>query len=817
MKFIKLLITIFILLSQCLVFSQSGKIILKSQIQFEGVNCNDDNIIRTIDIQMFYNNTFNSVKELEAKKCIETYTLQKYKGKFRAIFSADGYSQVEINFEVNDNSPDTLHLNTTLYKKDKLNTLKEVVIIGNSASPIKTEGNKTSYSVKNNDMLSNGTALETIQKLPGVINDINGNISLKGKSVTIFVDGLPTNMNGQDLTNYLNSISASTVAKVEIINNPGASFDANTAADVINVITNQKNKRGINGTLYSGITMYRKNKYQNSLNLNGIYHKVNWNFNIGYSEIDYENGATRTIAEKTINNNITTSSLSDFSYKPFNIKTGFGFPINSNNSFDVRYSFSKISENAIGNSDYVGNNNNLITKQISSSFQQNSNIRNEITTGFTHKFKNPEQSLNLNYQFYNFNRDLSIFNNSILGNTNYQNTTDNAFNSEINKLKGDLSIPLSLFKINTGFKIGSSNITSVGSYTNSLTNSQTVIPFEYKDFTTALYLEVFKKYNNLDFTAGLRHELINIESKTSALDETKQKYSNFFPSFNIGYRMGSLADLNLSYSKKVSLPGYQELDPNISAISNNLITDGGNPLLKPSFSDNVELKFNFLKAGFISFTYTQANNENYFIITKENNTIKQTFGQFENVKNYGVSLGVPIPLGIITKGLGYLSTIKDFGDINYIYFYTGINAPRYTKEGYSNDYSSQNYLGATSQFILPLDTKFSTNYFFFSRGLFQVYNVEKSLHKLDATLSKTMFKKSVKLMFSVSDIFNSANGISGSLINTDFKVSQQTFSDSQRIKFSITYNFGSYKSGKPTLKEDIDERENKKSSMEMKL
>ncbi len=817
MKFTKLLLTIIVLFSQYVVFSQSGKIILKTQIQFEDTNCSDDNSLRIIDIQMFYNNTFNSVKKLESKKCQDLYTLPKYNGKFKALVSVEKYFPAEINFEITEISKDTLYLKTILRRNDKTKSLDEVVVKSISGTPIKTEGNKTTFSLKNNDLLNSGTVLETIQKLPGVMNDVNGNLSLKGKNVTVYIDGLPTNMNGQDLTNYLNSISSTTVSKVEIINNPGASYDANTAADVINVITNQKNKRGINGTLFSGITFYRQNKYQNSLSLNGLYNKVNWNLNVGYSDINSINGANQLIVDKNINNTISNNYLNSSNYKPFTLKTGFGIPINSNNNIDVKYSFSKIRENNIGNSSYYNDDNAIITQQSSKSFQETGSERNEITTTYNHKFKNPEQSFSLNYQFYNFNRNIGSTNNSIVGINNYQNITNNAFDSNINKLKGDLTIPLKLFKINTGFKVGNSKLSSNGIYTNSFSSITTILPFEYKDITTALYLEVFKKYHNFDLTAGIRHEYINIESKANTTTQTNQKYSNFFPSFNIGYTLSSITDLNLSYSKKVSLPGYQELDPNANNVVNNFVSDGGNPLLKPSFSNNVELKLNFFKAGYLSFTYSQADRENYFIIAKDNNNIKQTFAQFDNIRNYGASLGVPIPLGIITKGLGYLSTITDFNSINYIYFYTGVNAPKYTKEGYSNDYNSQYYLGATSQFILPFETRMSLNYFFFSRGQFNIYNVDKSFNKLDFFISKTIFKKSTKLVFSVSDIFNTANGISGSLINSNFKVSQTTLSDSQRIKFSITYNFGSYKSDKKTVKEEIDERENKKSSMEMKL
>lgn len=205
MKLRKLFLVISLLMLHCFAFSQSENINVKTQIQLEETNCSDQTVIRTIDIQMFYGDTFNHVKKIETKKCIELYTLSRLKGKFKAVIRADNYLSSEINFEITETSTDTLYLKTTLYKQNKAKILNEVVVNSTSPSLIKTEGNKTSYLVKNNDILNNGSALETIQKLPGVMNDINGNVTLKGKSVTIFVDGLPTNMSGQDLTNYLNN------------------------------------------------------------------------------------------------------------------------------------------------------------------------------------------------------------------------------------------------------------------------------------------------------------------------------------------------------------------------------------------------------------------------------------------------------------------------------------------------------------------------------------------------------------------------------------------------------------------------------------
>jgi iron complex outermembrane receptor protein len=696
--------------------------------------------------------------------------------------------------------------------------LNEVIVKNTLNNPIKIEGNKTSYTVKNNDALNNGTALETIQKIPGVLTDMNGNITMKGKTVTVYIDGLPTNMSGQDLTNYLNSISSSTVSKVEIVNNPGASFDANTAADVINVVTNQKNKRGVNGTLYSATTVYKKHKSENSLALNGLYDKVNWNLNLGYSDVEYLNGMSKVMSDKSNGSTISDNNVSTVSNKPLSIRTGFSFPL-KNNSIDVKYSFLNGNENTNGQSEYLSNNNGTITSQTSNGLQEKNSRRNEITTNFMHKFKNPDQSFSLNYQFYNLNRDQNSTNNSDLGSTQYQNGANNKFDSKVNRFKGDLSLPLALFKVSTGFKVTHSDIQSDGIYSNnSGVNSPETRQFDYNDFTVAVYSEINKKYKKWDFTAGIRCEYINFESQTNSLNNGAQQFRNFFPSLNLGYQLNSITNLNLSYSRKVKMPGYQELDPNTIGITNNLMTDGGNPLLKPSFYNNAEFKislFNYVNFGM---SYSQANAENYLVVIKDNNNAyKQTIEPFNNVRNFGTSMGLPIPLGIFTKGLKYVSNIKDLNSIDYLYLYAGTNAIKYDKEGYDNNTQSMYYFGTASQFILPFETKLSLNYNFVSKGNFTIYHIEKTYNKLDLTLSKSLFKKTTKIQFSVSDIFNSGSGFDVLFSTKDYNINAKTLNDSQRVKFSITYNFGSYKSDKKNIKEEIDERENKKSSMEMKM
>ncbi len=87
-----------------------------------------------------------------------------------------------------------------------------------------------------------GTAMDALEKSPGVSVDQNGGIRLKGKNgVVVFIDDKPTYMSGADLENYLRSLPASTIKQIELMTNPPAKYDAAGNAGVINIKTKKNN------------------------------------------------------------------------------------------------------------------------------------------------------------------------------------------------------------------------------------------------------------------------------------------------------------------------------------------------------------------------------------------------------------------------------------------------------------------------------------------------------------------------------------------------------------------------------------------------
>ena len=114
------------------------------------------------------------------------------------------------------------------------------------------------------------SALEVLEKSPGVMVDRDGNISLKGKDgVLIMVDGRPTQLSGPDLTNLLQNLNSSQLDQIEIMTNPPARYDAAGTAGVINIKTKKIIAAGLNG---SAMVSYGQGKYP----------KTNEAFNFNY-------------------------------------------------------------------------------------------------------------------------------------------------------------------------------------------------------------------------------------------------------------------------------------------------------------------------------------------------------------------------------------------------------------------------------------------------------------------------------------------------------------------------------------------------------
>lgn len=761
---------------------------------------------------LFYKNN-DSIK-ISSNKCSDTITINRLlQGNYYLDIRSDSY--ISLRNKINFDKSGKLLLEKS-FDKNQEKSIKEVIITRVTDPVVQTKGNKTIFSVANNDALNNGTLLETIMKLPGVFSGIGNGITVNGKVTSIYIDGLPTNFTGQDLTNYLNSFSTASIQKIEIISNPGAMYDANSSSSVINIITNKKNKKGIGGILLGNTNFYIKQKYQSALILNGLLNKLSWNFNINYSDLSYENSNQIKVFNRNSNETLNNYIFNNGRDTPLVLESSLSYPIKDNTTVSFKYRFINSVENIDSYSrlELTNPSNSVGINGLGN--QHLKNHKNDILFKVNHKFKNEKNSVSLTYNGLFFNKDLETYvvNNSLL-NQSTSNNYVNDFSLVSNKLMLDFEFLTKYFKISFGGKGTISKVDSDGSYFENLVNNKN-LDFKYRENSNALYVELNKEIDKLNITGGLRYESVDFKSFLNSVNANNRIINKFFPSISLGYTISPMADLNLSYSKKIKFPGYQELDPNNSGITNSYLTDQGNPYLTPSISDNYEFRSNFLKMGFLSLTYSKTDVDNFAIAKYNNGTYIQAIEPFHNIKNWGASFGMPFPLGIITKGFVYSSTITDINKINYLYLYSGINFPKYDSELIKRSNKGLYYLGVNSNIILPFSTKLNLNYQYVSSGNYMIYTLDKPYYKFDLTLTKSMLDNNLRIAFSFQDIFKTASGINGSFRNDNIDLFLKTYSDTQRIRLSATYLFGNNKISKPKIDTTNDDRENKKSSLDIK-
>ena len=177
------------------------------------------------------------------------------------------------------------------------------------------------------------TGLELLERSPGLTVDMNGNISIRGKSgVMVFIDDKPSYLTGGDLANYLRSMPSSSIASIEIMTNPPAKYDAAGNAGIINIRLKKNIAIGWNGGLNLSFGQGRYSRSNNSFNINyrrgkfNYFANVSGNYNKSYQDLTIERNYF----------DLQGRPLSSFVQKTFiiptgrngNLRTGFDFYLN---------------------------------------------------------------------------------------------------------------------------------------------------------------------------------------------------------------------------------------------------------------------------------------------------------------------------------------------------------------------------------------------------------------------------------------------------------------------------------------------------------
>lgn len=124
---------------------------------------------------------------------------------------------------------------------DNAKLLKTVKITA-SRPLYSADGEKVFYNVGDDPSVQSGNATDALQNAPGVEVDAEGNIKYRGGAeVSIWINDRPSHLKAEGLKQYLKSLPAGTLKRIEVIAHPSAKY--HTQNCVVNIITTAKVKR----------------------------------------------------------------------------------------------------------------------------------------------------------------------------------------------------------------------------------------------------------------------------------------------------------------------------------------------------------------------------------------------------------------------------------------------------------------------------------------------------------------------------------------------------------------------------------------------
>ncbi|UFH30297.1 outer membrane beta-barrel protein [Chryseobacterium sp. C-71] len=739
--------------------------------------------------------------------CSHTEKVSLKNGMYKIYISKENYQTVIKEITISENEK-KIDLNINL---ESIKSIEEVTLSGVKKRFIKSEADKITILVDGNNILSNGSTYEALTKIPGVIVTPNGYIAQNGKISAIYIDGEPSSISGEDLNNYLNSLPANSIDKIELIYSPGAKYSANVSGGIINIITKSKNTRGINGSINTINTVNHNYKNATSLQLNGKYDAISWQFLAGY----YYNEGDQKIDVKSIYNlqnstpilNQETKNL--FLYRGSYARTGLKYTFKDKSSINLNYNFwinghNPSSSMNIFSEDYIPAINNL---SLSNTHTENSS--NELIL----KYKQNLDSIGNNFQLTAYGQ---IFNSEYFGNTQQLGFTNlysiNQSDKKVQNyyVKNDWEFKIKKFDLSMYLggrygdfqaeRLGKYNLNNPDSLIFENTNFNSEIPFNYNEKNLAAYVSFNKKIKKFELSGGLRMEYYDIRSKSNPNEYTvKTNYIKFFPNLNAFYRINSDINLSLNYSKKINQPNYNDLDPNINNFNNSYFQTVGNPFLNPELVDNYQAKLSAFDYAYLSYGYSFEKSKNLTIIENDGVNLQsiQTLKSFDNVKTYSLNLGLPLPFALFTKGISFLKNGNINPDkVSFLFANVG-----YNKTVFNNSFilvpsnkATWNFYGY-SQIVLPKNFKFNVYYSYMSKGVYNIYDIRKPVQSLELTLSNKFFNNSFNCIFSVQNALNNS-GLNAILYNQNLTTLYNRVDEKRMYRLSLTYTFGKYKTAK---------------------
>ena len=621
-----------------------------------------------------------------------------------------------------------------------------------------------------------GTAEDVLKHVPSIVKKKDGYEVVGKGTPIIYINGRKM----QDISE-LDNIKSSDIKSVEVIQNPGAAYDASVNA-VIKIKTIKKKGEGFG---FDTRSVYWYNKHDNTIqqvNMNYRHNGLNLFATYKFSDATWMQKASynQTVHVDTLwqqhNNNEVTGRI-----ESHRLISGFSYDFNANHSIGARYTLT---------SPGYSRSKDFFDSQVTADGKFYDYIK---TDGLTVDKDSPSHQLNAYYNgtlgktTIDLNTDLYFSTNRAYAYSDEQcqehdSRNINSKNRVSNKMVATkLVITSPLLGGNLSYGAEYINTHRNDDYevnrTDLLANSYSKL----EEQTASLFIQYARLTPIGNITAGLRYEYVRFKYYDAGIYQPEQSRSfrNLFPTISYGAKIGKVM-AQLSYSVKTSRPSYSQLSNNVSYM-NRFTRQTGNPYLDNETNHRVELSGVW---KFIQFMVNYKDSRNAIIYWAEQIPEDEAITMIsrKNVKS-------------LKSMTAYISAAPKIGiwapQIN-----LGMQKPWFTLHTDVASYRLNRpiFMGNfNNAFSLPYGITLNVDYRYQSKGNTMNVYLAKEQHVLDVSISKSFLKDALTLEIKGNDLLYKCWD-ADLLYNQKMELLQVSKRGTRELQLTLRYKFNTTRS-----------------------
>ena len=639
--------------------------------------------------------------------------------------------------------------------------LEEVVVTADRAV-MELGLDRKVFNVEKQVAAAGGSATDLLRQLPSIVVDVDGNVSLRGSgNVRFLINGRPSGLVGADPVTYLNSLSSTAIERIEVITNPGAAFDPEGTAGLINIVLKRKRDDGFNAT--ANVNVGTNNKFDGSLDVN--WRKGKFNTFAGISG-RYDERWFRGFRDQT-------GSLEGEEFSRFftfdgdrvresvNLRLGTEYTVGKRGVFGIQGNV-QLQEGQSNNdrvTEAFDNEGVLTERRLRMETEPSEENEFEIRTDYTTTFKKEGRKLTIAAQYSGENEDetenyretITSFLTRPSGEEFVNQRAPSMETEDVFLAQADYEQLMGDFKFETGWRTTITDLTTDAAFGNVLADGtfeqfddQSNL-FGYEEDIHAVYATIGGTVDKITFSAGLRAEQAYTTSTLFEPDFEvfENDYFKVYPSVFLGYAFDDNTTVQGSYSRRINRPRAWALNPFVDR-GDPFNLRSGNPFLLPelinSFELNVQQRYGIgtITAG----VYFRQLNDliSRISIDQGDGVTLNTRDNLDQGRDYGIEVIMSArptkKLDLTLSANGYRSQV--IGTAND----ASVDADGYLFSG-----------NLQASYNLPWDVDAQATYFYRSPGVRPQGRIE-TIQSLDLGFRKSIIDGRGALTLRVTDIFN---------------------------------------------------------------